>query len=101
MYVMPIMPSHYIHHITSHLVPPLACIAEVYGARALDCVFSPTGMGGGAFDPATLFSIDAPVRVTTLATDDMIIKRLTQVMGQLEQVVTQFMTELMTEYRQR
>jgi hypothetical protein len=36
-------------------------------------------MGGGAFDPATLFSIDAPVRVTTLATDDMIIKRLTQV----------------------
>lgn len=52
----------------------------IYGARAADLVFGFLGIGD--FDVAEFFGIEAPVRITSLATVDMLIDRLTNLFGE-------------------
>ena len=52
----------------------------VYGARACDLV-----LGVGGFDVADFFGVKAPIRITTMATVDMIKERLTDLFGECKQ----------------
>ena len=56
----------------------------VYGARAVDQVFGMSGMGGDGseFDLAEFFGIEKTKRITTLASNQMIIDRLTRLFGE-------------------
>ena len=56
----------------------------VYGARAVDQVFGLGGMGGDGseFDLAEFFGIEKTMRITTLASNQMIIDRLTRLFGE-------------------
>ena len=51
----------------------------VYGERAVDLVFGFLGIGD--FDLAKFFGVETPNRITTLATEDMIVDRLTKLFG--------------------
>ena len=55
----------------------------IYGARACDLVFG--FLGTGDFDVADFFGVEAPKRITTLATSDMLKERLTKLFGVHEQ----------------
>ena len=61
----------------------------LYGSRALDFVFDFGGIAGGndadTFALADFFGIEAPVRISTLASNAMIVKRLQHVFGQNDQ----------------
>ena len=52
----------------------------VYGKRAVDLVFGFLGVGD--FDLAAFFGVETPIRITTLATKDMIRDRLMQSFGE-------------------
>ena len=51
---------------------------SVYGERALDFVFA----DAGDFNMAEFFGVEAPNRMTTLATEEMIVERLTRYFGE-------------------
>lgn len=51
----------------------------VYGDRAIDLVFDALGVGD--FDLASFFGVEPPNRITTLASEDMLIDRLTNLFG--------------------
>ena len=61
----------------------------VYGSRALDLAFDFGGIAGGTDDNtfalAKLFGTTPPVRISTLASDNLIVKRLKQVFGEDDQ----------------
>ena len=61
----------------------------VYGERALDMAFDFGGISGGHvaksdFDLATFFGVEAPRRISTLASAQMIQERLTNLFGDLD-----------------
>ena len=55
----------------------------IYGARACDLVFGFLGIGD--FDVADFFGVEAPIRITTLATVEMLGDRLTNLFGEHEE----------------
>ena len=55
----------------------------IYGARSCDLVFG--FLGTGDFDVAEFFGVEAPKRITTLATVDMLKERLITLFGDNEQ----------------
>ena len=71
----------------------------IYGARACDLVFGFLGIGD--FDVADFFGVKAPIRITTLATVDMLRDRLINLFGEHEEFkdakVLQAMKERMLE----
>lgn len=59
----------------------------IYGDRALDLAFDFGGIAGGTvgetdFDLAEFFGEEAPVRISTLASEDMILERLKDLFGE-------------------
>ncbi len=63
--------------ITTGVAPhPKQCI---YGARAADLVFGFLGVGD--FDVAEFFGVEPPVRITTLASPQMLVDRLVDLFG--------------------
>ena len=59
----------------------------IYGERALDLSFDFSGIAGGQlgkgdFDMAKFFGEDPPIRISTLASNSMIVKRLIQLFGE-------------------
>ena len=58
----------------------------VYGERALDLVFDMGGMAGaGEFDLAKFYGVEAPNRITTLASPKMIADRMVNLFGPNDQ----------------
>ena len=55
----------------------------IYGDRAADLVFGFLGIGD--FDVAEFFGVEAPVRITTLATPQMLVDRLENLFGENDQ----------------
>ena len=68
----------------------------VYGARAVDQVFGLGGMGGdgSGFDIAEFFGIEKTKRITTLASNKMIIDRLTRLFGENSQFTDAMATKM-------
>ena len=62
----------------------------IYGSRALDFVF----MGDGNFDMAEFFGVKAPNRISTLATEEMIIERLTNLFEKDDQFTKEIAKEM-------
>lgn len=54
----------------------------IYGARALDFVFN---MGEVEFDMAEFFGETPPIRITTLASEQMIVDKLIRIFGEDDQ----------------
>ena len=77
----------------------------IYGDRALDLSFDFGGIGGGIldkkeFDMAKFFDEEAPIRISTLASNSMIARRLIQLFGdnpQFTEETGQKMKEVMIE----
>nr|QPL12217.1 ilborin B [Halisarca dujardinii] len=70
----------------------------IYGSRAVDLVFGFLGIGD--FDVADFFGVEAPNRITTLATVDMLKDRLENLFGKSKQFNDEIcgrMKELMLE----
>lgn len=72
----------------------------VYGDRALDIAFNFSGIAGGRlekdeFDMAKFFGIKAPMRITTMATCDLIIGRLKELFGEDEQFNEEIATKML------
>ncbi len=70
---------------TGHPPPPKQ---TVYGERALDMVFDMGATGGDAaeeFSLAEFYGVEAPNRITTLASNQMIVDRLENLFGKNEQ----------------
>ena len=77
----------------------------VYGDRALDMTFDFGGIAGGhvktgEFNMAKFFGVDPPIRINTLASTNMIHKRLVDLFGedpQFTESIAQRMKEVMIE----
>ena len=77
----------------------------VYGERSLDMTFDFGGIAGGdigegEFDVAKFFGVEPPVRINTLASTDMIQKRLVDLFGedpQFTSAIASKMKEVMIE----
>ena len=57
----------------------------LYGERALDLVFEGPMGGAGGFNLAEFFGVETPTRITTLATEDMVKRRLVNLFGEHHQ----------------
>ena len=71
----------------------------VYGERALDLAFDFGGISGGKqgegnFDLAKFFGEEAPKRISTLASPDMVLARLKNLFGDEEQFTLSIATEM-------
>lgn len=71
----------------------------VYGERALDLVFDFCGIAGGRdgkgeFNIAEFFGEEAPNRITTLASPDMVLQRLKNIFGDNEGFTLEVATEM-------
>ena len=68
----------------------------VYGARAVDQVFGLGGMGGDGseFDLAEFFGIEKTKRITTLASNNMILARLKRLFGENSQFTDAMATKM-------
>ena len=90
-------------HITTGSAPHPKQV--VYGERSLDLTFGFGGIAGGdvgegEFDMAKFFGVEPPVRINTLASTDMIRKRLVDLFGedpQFTSAIASKMKEVMIE----
>ena len=77
----------------------------VYGARAVDQVFGLGGMGGDGsdFDLAEFFGIEKTKRITTLASNKMIVDRLTRLFGEdpqfTEKMAKKMKEQMLDDYK--
>ena len=77
----------------------------VYGARAVDQVFGLGGMGGDGsdFDLADFFGIEKTKRITTLASNKMIVDRLTRLFGEdpqfTEKMAKKMKEQMLEDYK--
>lgn len=71
----------------------------IYGARALDMAFDFGGIAGGhvgkhEFDLAKFFGVEAPKRISTLASADMVKERLIHLFGQNKQFTDEMASKM-------